>query len=279
MRFQRIIEQVYFQPWYITPAAHASIHRLVNSKLPIKTGGIKRAENDDPFEFSDYIQQRAPLQMDMATGIATISILGPIGKNLSKFEKSCGCTGFEDVRADYASAIGQGAKGILLCVDSPGGTVMGTPECAAMIADCALPTVAYTEDFMCSAAYYLACGANFIVGSPSCCAGSIGVYVPWIDYADQLKLMGLNPNPVINTGGDLKALGFTGVLTDAQRQHLQESVDADFMRFQGHVLSHRDIPEEAMRGQCVNGIDGLAFNLVDQIGDLKDAKAKLLSML
>ncbi len=156
---------------------------------------------------------------------------------------------------------------------------MGTPECAAMIAACPLPTVAYTEDYLASAAYYLAAGANYLVGSPSCWVGSIGVYIPWTDYAEQLKAEGLNPNPVINTGGDLKALGFTGVLTDAQRTYLQESVDADFDRFKGHVLAHRDVSKDAMRGQCIVGADALAFNLIDQVGDLADAKAKLLSML
>lgn len=277
MRFQRIIEQVYFHPWYITPAAHASIHRLITARLPLKKADD--VDDDDDYGLSSFCQQRKKLQMDMATGIATISVMGPLGKNLSRIEKACGCTGFEDIRADYASAIGQGARGILLCFDSPGGTVMGTPEVATMISDCPLPTVAYTEDFMASAAYYLAAGANYIVGSPSSWVGSIGVYIPWMDYAEQLKLMGLNPNPIINTGGDLKALGFGGVLTDAQRAYLQSSVDADFGNFKGHVLAHRDIPDTAIRGQCLSGSLALGENLIDQIGDMADAKAKLISML
>lgn len=272
MRFQRIIEQVYFRPWYITPAAHASIHRIISTRL--LTG--KQASAD--LEIEDFLNQRKPLEVD-GQGIAKIHVLGPLGKNLSKMEKMCGCTGFEDIRADYAAAISAGAKGILLCVDSPGGTVMGTPEAAALVASRPLPTVVYTEDVMASAAYYLTAGANYIVASPSSVVGSIGVYIPWMDYADQLKAMGLKPNPVINEGGDLKALGFGGVLTDAQRAYLQEMVNEDFTLFRDHVRAFRDVPDSAMRGQTLEGRSCIASNLVDELGDMETARAKLISLL
>lgn len=272
MRFQRIIEQVYFRPWYITPAAHASIHRILSSKVL-----TKHAEDGDSW-LAQFVNQRQAMKMT-PDGIATIHILGPLGKNLSQMEKQCGCTGFEDIRDDYAKALGQGARGILLRFDSPGGTVMGTPEIAAMIAARPVPTVAYTEDLMASAAYYLAAGANAIVGSPSSVIGSIGVYVPWIDYADQLAEMGLKPNPVVNKEGDLKALGFSGVLTDAQRSYLQDEVDQDFAQFKGHVLNFRAVPDSAMRGQTIDGRLAAEANLIDEIGDLGTARSKLLGLL
>lgn len=271
MRFQRIIEQVYFRPWYITPAAHASLHRVVSSKL------FGRAEDSgDDMGFGDFINQRDAMKLE-ADGIATIHILGPLGKNLSKLEKACGCTSFEDIRDDYAKAIGSGARGILLRFDSPGGTVTGTPEVAALIASRPLPTVAYSEDTMASAAYYLAAGANAIVGTGSSYIGSIGVYIPWVDYIEQLKLMGLQPNPIVS--GDLKAIGFTGVLTDAQRAYWQEMVDEEFGQFVSHVRSFRSIPDEALRGQAMDGRIAFQMNLLDAIGDFGVARSKLLSLL
>lgn len=273
MRFQRIIEQVYFRPWYITPAAHASLHRIISSRL-LKL----KADDGDDMGLGDFCNQRKEMSVD-SSGIATINILGPLGKNLSKMEKACGCTGFEDVREDYAEAIGRGARGILLCVDSPGGTVMGTPELAALVASRPLPTVVYTEDCMASAAYYIAAGANAIVASTSSVVGSIGVYIPWMDYADQLEQMGLKPNPVINDGGDLKALGFTGVLTDAQRTYLQDEVNASFSQFKGHVLSFRDVPDSAMRGQVMDGRVAIESNLIDEVGDMTAARNRLISLI
>jgi signal peptide peptidase SppA len=275
MRFQRIIEQVYYRPWYITPAAHASIHRIVSARL---LGRRAEDDRDDGFDISELYTLRAPLSIG-ADGIAVISILGPLGKGLSQMEKNCGCTGFEDVRADYEAALAGGAKGILLRIDSPGGTVMGTPELAALIASRQLPTVVYTEDVMASAAYYLAAGANVIVASTSAAVGSIGVYIPWIDYADSMKREGLTPNPVVNEGGDLKALGFTGVLTESQRAYLQAEVNESFSQFKGHVRAFRDVADDAMRGQVMDGSKALAENLIDEIGDERAARARLLALI
>lgn len=274
MRFQRIIEQVYFRPWYITPAAHASIHAVVRSRF-LK---LKADDSGDDMGLGDFCNQRKEMQMDSA-GIATIDILGPLGKGLSKMEKACGCTAFEDVRSDYQEAIGKGARGILLTIDSPGGTVMGTPELASLIASRPLPTVAYTEDTMASAAYYLAAGANAIIGSPSSAIGSIGVFIPWMDYIEQLKQLGLEPNPVVNEGGDLKAMGFNGVLTEIQRAYLQAEVDDSFAQFKNHVLSFRAVPDEAMRGQVMDGRLAVDVNLIDQVGELPVARARLLSLI
>jgi ClpP class serine protease len=266
MRFRHLAEQIYLRPWFITPEAHASI-RMVFARAMSQPVALDMAE---------LFPQRRQLEIDSATGIASIHILGPLGKNLSKIEQSCGATGFEQIRADYAAAIAGGAKGILLHFDSPGGTVLGTPETADLIASKPLPTVAYTEDIMASAAYYLAAGAGAIVASPSAMVGSIGVYIPWIDSSARMASEGLKPDPIVNAGGDLKALGFGGSLSTAQRAHLQEMVDRDFEEFKEHIKKFRTMPDAAMRGQVESGKTALAMNMVDALGDINTAKAALM---
>jgi ClpP class serine protease len=130
-----------------------------------------------------------------------------------------------------------------------------------------------------SAAYYLAAGTRGIVATQSASVGSIGVYIPWMDTSAQYEREGLKPDPIVNTGGDLKALGFGGKLTDAQRTHLQESVDASFAEFTAHILAHRMVPASAMRGQVLSGSGALAANLIDAIGDMATARALLVSTL
>jgi ClpP class serine protease len=279
MKFVHLAEQIYHRPWFITAEGHAAIRLVFERALAhgdSRTFAAIPARAEEAM--LDMFPQRRPLQID-ADGIASIHILGPLGKNLSKLEKSCGATSFEDVRADYATAQERGARGILLEFDSPGGTITGTPELAALIASRPLPTVAYTEDTMASAAYYLAAGADAIVASPSAAVGSIGVYIPWVDRSAQYEREGLRPDPIVNTGGDLKALGFGGRLTDAQRAYLQAEVDADFAAFRAHILTYRTVPAEAMRGQVLSGSAALSAHLVDQIGERDTAKAKLISKL
>jgi len=271
MRFTHLAEQIYHRPWFITAEAHAAIRTVFERAM---SSGLLDSRLEES-SLLDLFPKRRPLAIDDATGIASIHIMGPLGKNLSKIEQSCGATGFEQVRADYAKALEKGARGLLLDFDSPGGTITGTPELANLIASKPLPTVAYTEDMMASAAYYLASGADVIVASPSASVGSIGVYIPWMDTSAAYERAGYKPDPITNTGGDLKAIGFGGKLSDAQRAHLQEEVDEDFDNFQAHIRQHRDVPDSAMRGQVMSGRKALESNLVDRIGERDEAFAAL----
>ncbi len=280
MRFQHIVEQVYFHPWYITPAGHAAIHAVLQSHLGVLVVGDDARAPHQPRAglLEDLVVQRKPMSIDRE-GIATIQVLGPLGQGLSKLEKTCGCTDFADIQQEFRDAIDKGARGILLDINSPGGTVSGTPETADLIAGKPVPVVAYAGELMASAAYYLGAGADAIVGSKSSLVGSIGVYIPWMDYSARLAEMGYKPDPIINAGGDLKALGFGGKLTDPQREHLQQMVDQDFAAFKDHVRAFRSVPDSAMRGQVQKGSDALGSALIDQIGDMSTARATLQRLI
>jgi signal peptide peptidase SppA len=272
MRFAQIHEQIYCRAWFITTAAHFTIRNLFETHVS-RLGYGGHAEGLD---MGDFANSRRPMVVD-AEGIATIHVLGPLGRNLSKMEKTCGATSFEDIHAELAQANANPAvRGILLHIDSPGGTVQGTPELAAAVASSPKPLVAFTEDMIASAAYYIAAGARAIVASPSADIGSIGVYIPWVDRSAQYAEAGLKPDAIVNTGGDLKALGFGGTLTEAQRTYLQEQVDLDFNAFKAHIAAHRTVAASAMRGQTLSGPPALEANLVDLIGDLALARSLLL---
>lgn len=275
MRFTHLAEQIYHRPWFITAEAHAAIRTVFDRAL---SSGLMEPRAEE-INLLDLFPKRRPLAIDAETGIASIHVFGPLGKNLSKMEQSCGATGFEQIRADYAKALDKGARGILLDFDSPGGTITGTPEIASLIASKPLPTVAYTEDIMASAAYYLASGADAIFASPSASVGSIGVYIPWMDTSAAYDRAGYKPDPIVNTGGDLKAIGFGGKLTEAQRAHLQEEVDQDFAEFQTHIRNYRAVPDAAMRGQVMSGRKALDANLVDRIGERDQAFGALARLL
>ena len=276
MRFAHLQEQLYLTPWYITDTAHATL-RLVFERA-LASGFDFRA---DEGAIAALFPQRRKMAIDNE-GVANIHILGPLGKGLSKMEQSCGATSFESVRSDISAAQQQGARGILMQFENaPGGTVLGTPETAKQISALrpTLPVVAFTEDTMASGAYYLAAGARAIVASESSQVGSIGVYMPWVDRSAQLSAQGIKPDPIVNQGGDLKAMGFTGKLTDAQREFLQARVDANFADFRDHVTTHRRVDPSAMRGQALRGKDALAANLVDALGDISTARALLMGKI
>lgn len=266
MRFQRIAQAIYYEPWLITPSAHASVRQLLESKLA-----------GDEINLSDFVNARPEISLD-ENGIAHIHVVGVIGKGLSKIEKSCGNTGVEDLLSELQSARDQKARGLLLHVNSPGGTIAGIPEVADEIASLSkqIPISAFTDDMMASAAYWIASSANTIWATRSSEIGSIGVYIPWIDAAGAWEKEGLKADPITNTGGDLKAIGFAPSLTDVQRQYLQESVDETFAAFKNHVLKSRarngkTISNDSMRGQTFSGIKAMDVGLVDYVGSTQDA--------
>lgn len=267
MRFQRIIEAVYFQPWFITLHAHAAVCRLVEAKAA-------RAELD----FSDFIQQREPMQID-GNGVAHIHVLGVLGQGLLPIEKSCGCTDYDDVASDIALATGEGARGFFFKIDSGGGTCNGCIECARVISAITVPKIAHTRTLIGSAAYALAVGCDQIFCTPSSMVGSIGTIMPWVDAAAAWESMGLKFAPITNEGADLKATGHGPSLTPAQLEFLQEVTDDYAAQFVGHVRAHRAPNEEVFRAGHYVGPRALEYGLVDGLASETQALQALTALL
>jgi protease-4 len=269
MRFQNIIQQVYYRPWFITPEAHASIRRLVEAKI---------ARDDMAIDPALFVNQRPEMEID-ANGVAFISVEGVLGLGLSQIEKSCGATGYEDIECDIEEAISGGCKGIMFQINSPGGGVTGNAELASMIGAVQVPTMAYTSDLCCSAAYNLAASCDVVMASQSATVGSIGTIIPWVDTSKQWDDEGERWDPITNTGGDLKGAMQGPSLSEAQRADLQQYVDDAFAMFKGNVLNHRKVPAEAMRGNAFFGPRAKALNLVDDIGTVSEAYQRLQKMM
>ena len=267
MRFAHITNAIYRQPWNITPGGWLSVHELLQSRLAVD------AENLD---LSAFVNPRPDLEVD-SNGIAHIHVTGVLGKNLSQIERSCGNTGYEQLEAEVADAVKAEARGILLHVNSPGGAATGNVETSRMLAGSGLPTVAWVDELAASAAYAIASGATSIVASPSAQVGSIGTILPLVDNSGQWEKRGLKPAYITHTGGDLKDATWPPSFSEAHREHLQEMVDDFFGQFRDHVLTYRDVPASAMRGQTLLGARAKDANLVDRIGSYSDAYDELLA--
>lgn len=259
MRLQHIIEQVYCRPWLITEAGHAAIRGLLESKLA----------DSFPREGEDFwTGEKEDLPgMEIKNGIATIPIQGVIAQKVSRVERSCGAVDVRDISKELAIAEArEDVTGIVLDIDSPGGTVGGTPELADEIAAAEKPVFAWTDSMMASAAYWLGASADQVYTSPTAEVGSIGVYMPWRDSSKMMEDRGIKTE--IFRAGRYKGMGYPGTsLTDDQRKLLQAQVDDIYAMFTGHVNSKRQggVSKEAMQGQSFMAKKALQENLVDGI--------------
>lgn len=261
------------EPWYISETTHAE---LLSEAFSVAAS--PSAEPDLAKIMGIAFPQRPAATLERDTGIAHIHVFGPVSRNLPPLQRTMGKTDFAQIHDDFATAKAAGASGILLHVDSPGGTVNGTPEAAALVSGTTLPVVVHAQRAA-SAGYYIAAGADRIFASPSAEVGSIGVMFPRVNLAAALEKAGIKAETITNTAGDLKNISSTSELTPAQRAHIQEEADGMFAAFRDHILNHRTVGAGAMRGQTFSGQAALAANLIDELGTPADARASLIKLI
>ena len=198
-----------------------------------------------------------PQLLTVERGVGTVSIMGVLMKRPDFFARLLlGATDLEDVEAALIAARDRAdVQAVFLDVDSPGGTVNGTPELAALVADVskAKYTYAFTDGQMCSAAYWIASQADAIFATPSARVGSIGVLLPMLDESEAFKQAGLKVE--LFAAGKFKSIGVEGTaLTEEQRAWIQAQVDETYADFKAAVLARgRRITPDAMEGQSFSG--------------------------
>lgn len=168
-----------------------------------------------------------------------------------------------------------GVKGILLDVDSPGGTVDGTEELAGIVRAVAAvkPLYAYAGDLMCSAAYWIGSQAKEIGTQASAMIGSIGVIMTHVDWSGYDEQTGIDVTYL--TAGHFKALGNAHEsLSDEARDYLQQQLDDVYDLFLGAVATGRGVSREkalAMAdGKIFLGRQALELGLVDRLESRAD---------
>jgi signal peptide peptidase SppA len=263
MKLSRVIQAVYARPWVITRSGWETVHRLVQSKL---AGDVvtRRVQNDG----LDIFGEPMPVP-ETYGGIRVIPIQGIIGHKVGLLEKSCGVCDVLDVREQVAEALASvDVTAILLDIDSPGGIVTGVPELADVVrtADAMKPVYAFTDDMMCSAAYWLGSQARGVFATRTADVGSIGVYMAILDESLAFQMAGLHLD--VFKGGTQKGAGLPGTsLNDEQRAHFQGEIDQIYGWFKRAVTRGRqgNVTEETMQGQSFLAEAAAEFRLIDGI--------------
>lgn len=248
-------------------------------------GALKEVAEDDESErfkrwqktLSFYYPMRRAAFVD-ENNIGHIHILGALAQGLPMVDKLF-MTCFDEIREEVSSLLEQGVGGIMVEADSPGGTVHGTPETAALFSSLKIPVGVHTRSLLASACYYMLAGADFISGTVSASVGSIGVIVPWRDVAGLWERFGVKWDPVISQGSDLKGMGAGPSLTDEHRDELQRMVDASLSDFKGHVLASRQVDDSAIRGQTLRGAEAKKAGLIDHVEEFNAAYNRLWKLV
>lgn len=174
--------------------------------------------------------------------------------------------------------------GLLLRVDSPGGSVNASEQIRQALLDfqaSGRPVVASMASTAASGGYWVSMNADQIVAAPSTITGSIGVFGLVPTFAQAGDKLGLHADGVGTTqwAGALSPLR---PLADNARATLDLVVGHDYRLFIQSVAQARDMTEaqveEIASGQVWTGRQALDNGLVDLLGD-KDAALERLREL
>lgn len=211
-------------------------------------------------------------------GIAIVPVHGAMVKRATGSDKyRYGVTSHDDIEDDLDEALSRGARAILLDINSPGGTVAGTPELAAKVDKIGgvVDIYSFNGQLSASAAEYFSAGVAARFGVGSSINGSIGTILQTMDISRMLEQFGITVN--LFTSGKYKATGNpVKPMTDEQREFVQGLVKNLGGQFKDHMQMHRPLKDEHLQGQVFTGQQALDIGLLDQ---LVSSRAEALSLI
>lgn len=223
---------------------------------------------------------------DIAPGkgrIVVVHIDGMIVAGQSGFSMLGGAaTGSDDIVHEIERAAADGdVKGVLLRINSPGGSAAGSQEIydavwrARESRNGEFVVVASMADVAASGGYYVAAGADAIFADSATMTGSIGAIAMHEDMSGLFEKIGVKPE-VIKSGELKDMLNPMSPMSDEAREIVQRLVQEVRDQFVQAVTDGRDNLDRAAvealaDGRIYTGQQAVENGLVDEIGGLREA--------
>lgn len=219
--------------------------------------------------------------------IAVLHITGDIvaGKSGTNPLTGAPFTGTNAIEAAVRQIQGAGAvRGVIVRVDSPGGSAFASDEILRAVAGLQradVPVVVSFGDTAASGGYYVAAFPTTIFASPTTLTGSIGIYAGTFALDDLLHRIGVNRESTTE-GGPTRMYGARR-WSEEEIAWMQASVDHGYARFVSLVGEARGLDsaelEMAADGRIWSGRAAKAQGLVDEMGGFLDAYDALCAQL
>lgn len=215
------------------------------------------------------------------------------GESISNYEVSVGLIEIEsEINYQKAKAIcekisnftkNRAIKGLLIRINSPGGTVGATQEIYQQIMSfkqpfngLRRPVVASMGDLAASGGFYVACACDDIVANSSTLTGSIGVIIQKFNISELMTKLGVK-DETIKSGEFKDLMSFTREITEPEKQLVKALIDDTYQEFFKVVLTARrgkkGLNEEILRkvadGRIFTGNQALNLGLIDYLGSFE----------
>jgi signal peptide peptidase SppA len=273
MRYERILAAVAATPWAIEPNKGRELAALLSRRAT----GTPASESELVAAATARAASQSRKSKARPGGIAVIPLHGVMMQRADWFMEACGMLSTDQV----TQLVGQAAddpsvEAIVLDVDSPGGSVFGTPELAAKVSAAAKQkkVIAVANSMAASAAYYVASQASEVVVTPGGMCGSIGVVMMHVDESKALEMAG-QVVTVLATSDTKKGGIDPGPLSPAWKGHLESLMTGYFDQFvravaDGRNVSQKKVKEEFGDGGVLLAEAAVRVGMADKVATLDD---------
>jgi protease-4 len=190
------------------------------------------------------------------------------------------------IEAIHEAETDKTVKGIVLRVDSPGGSALASDLIWNELVKCKKPIVASMSDTAASGGYYVSMGTKKIYAEPGTLTGSIGVVGGKIVIGGLENKVGLTTD-VISRGANAGIMAGSATYTDSEKKAMTALMKETYDQFltkavegrkRAGVSMTREKMETLAGGRVWTGRQAKAAGLVDELGTLEDAIAEVRTM-
>jgi protease-4 len=253
--------------------------------LGLKRSGKPGPSTEGMVEGSAYlIARKRPIlrRLTRAPIVAVIPVHGAIAHASSQFGNFA--TDDKLARMVRIARLDRRVKGVILHVDSPGGSALASDRMHHEIVQLARekPVVACMANVAASGGYYVAAPAHKIVCEAVTITGSIGVVGARLTLEPLMARLGITTETV-QRGARAGLLSPSAPLSEDERAALMRELEATYRTFVRVVAQGRkmkvDEVEPLARGRVYTGDDAKAAGLVDVLGGFDVALREVRAML
>ena len=283
-----LFAEIYNRPQLILPSYAEVFNGALQGRF-----GIESLINHEGLEMSAAAMQQRALDYEpryekeyfkeTRDGIAVIPIRGTLVSRGGVYPSS-GITTYSGLRQRLKAAANDNSiRGILLDIDSPGGSATNVEETAELIREISqsktIWALAYNQ--MTSGAYWLASAASRIIATKDASVGSVGVLVMHADYSKMLDNEGVTIN-FIHAGARKVEGNAYEPLPEELRERIQSDVNDTYELFTRRVAEYRGITQQAVKNTeagVFSAAQGITHNLVDEVLAADDVLQKFADHL
>ncbi|MCX4025174.1 S49 family peptidase [Spartinivicinus marinus] len=272
MKHTHLLSQIINQPLLIEPSYAQVMLGALSDRLVIESliNGDKQLSATELKQAADEFEPREHKLYQVNQGVAIIPVVGTLTHKYGHLDPYSGMTGYDGIQRKLAEAINDpDIQGILLDINSPGGSVSGCFDLADLIYQARQykPIWALVDEQACSAAYALASAANEIILPRTGMVGSIGVLLAHTDQSELLAKEGINVT-LIHAGAHKADGNPFEPLPNNVKADLQSEINDIYGLFIETVSRHRQLDTEAIKNteaKVFTGQAAIDVGLADRV--------------